>query len=298
MTARVLLGTIAALLAAACAESADRPSGPERLAAPPLASNTPPLPDLDGVPDLTVDAKRIERTWMIREEEMSTCAVVEGGAPEGTHRVLRFTATTPNVGTADVFVGDPLEHVAADDGLFEFATCHDHYHFRNYAVYELISVQTGAVLQAAKRGFCMVDVTRWAPGSVSGRALYDRCGTRSSSGFQGVSVGWADTYARVLDGQFFVLDDPAAPAPPGDYIIRVTVNPPFVCGAGDEARPRDANGFCRMFVESSYDNNVGEALATVTSAKGPSGPGATQGLTSDELVSIYTKTGHPHDEPR
>jgi hypothetical protein len=275
----------------ACSDTGD--AGPEPIAAPQFAVAAE-TPDLDGVPDLTVDARRLERSWLIRDEEMSTCSIAEGGASPGVHRVLRFTVTTPNIGDADVFVGDPLEHIAADDGTFEFALCHDHYHFRNYATYELISVATGRVYQSVKRGFCMVDVTRTAPGSVSGRRLYDTCGTRSSPGFQGVSVGWGDTYARTLDGQFFVLDEPANPAPPGDYIIRITVNPPFVCGANDAARPRDGNGFCRMFVERSYDNNVGEAVVTVAAGKAPSGPGADAGLSDDELVSVRTKTGHPH----
>jgi hypothetical protein len=293
----IIVGALVAGLAS-CGDDA-RSLGSERLTgAPPQFAATAEVPDLDGVPDLTVDAKRLERTWMIREEEMSVCAVAEGGASPGTHRILRFTATTPNIGTADVFVGDPLEHVAANDGTFEFAICHDHYHFRNYAIYELISVETGQVLHSVKRGFCMVDVTRWSPGSVSGRALYNSCGTRSSSGFQGVSVGWADTYARTLDGQFFVLDEPAAPAPPGDYIIRITVNPPFVCGEKDAARPRDADGMCRMFVESRYDNNVGEAVVTLSEGRGPTGPGAVMGLPEDELASLRTKTGHPHDGER
>jgi len=30
--------------------------------------------------------------------------------PPGQHRVLRFTVTTPNIGTADVNLGDPNRH--------------------------------------------------------------------------------------------------------------------------------------------------------------------------------------------
>jgi hypothetical protein len=28
--------------------------------------------------------------------------------------------------------------IAANDGSYEFATCHRHYHFRHYAIYELV----------------------------------------------------------------------------------------------------------------------------------------------------------------
>lgn len=284
----LLLVAVPALVLAACQGAEQTAAGP----VPNFAANGN-VPDLDGLADLTVDAKRLGKSWLIRQEEASQCAVVEGGVSSGTHRVLRFTATTPNIGTADVLVGDPLEHVAADDGLFEFATCHDHFHFRNYATYELISVETGAVVQAAKRGFCMIDVTHAAGGPPGGKRLYDRCGNRTTPGFQGVSVGWADSYSRVLDGQYFVLDEPGATVGAGDYIVRITVNPPFVCGEGDAGRPLNADGFCHMFAESDFTNNVGEAGVTIPAdVTRTSGPGLSDALSPDELTAIRTKTSH------
>ena len=290
MRSYIFLVVCAAVLATACNSVERTTAGPN-----PSFASTGNVPDLDGLPDLTVDAKKLAHSWLIRVEDASQCSVIEGGVSPGTHRVLRFTATTPNIGTADVFVGDPLEHVAANDGMFEFALCHDHYHFRHYATYELISVETGAVVQAAKRGFCMVDVTPAAgpDGPAPGKRTYDTCGTRSSPGNQGISAGWADSYNRVLDGQFFVLDEPATPVTPGDYVLRVTVNPPFTCGDGDTARPRDADGFCHMFAESDYTNNVGEAAITIPSdVKQASGPGLSDALTTAELTAIMTKTQH------
>ena len=258
---------------------------------PPRFASTGGIPDLDGAPDLTVDAKKLAHSWLIRAEDASQCSIVEGGVTAGTHRVLRFTATTPNIGTADVFVGDPLQHVAANDGMFEFAICHDHFHFRHYATYELISVASGAVVQAAKRGFCMVDVqpASGPDGPSGGKATYGVCGTRETPGFQGISAGWADSYNRVLDGQFFVIDDLA----PGDYVLRVTVNPPFACAEGDSTRPRDANGFCHMFAEGDYANNVGETTVTIPAdVKNASGPGLNEALSPAELAAIKTKTQH------
>jgi hypothetical protein len=293
MRSHVVLGAIvlAASLGvwAACA-GGDDADGAARVSGPRFAVT--PGPDLDGLPDLIVDAKRLARTWGIGEEEATSCTVQEGGVTPGLHRVLRFTATTPNIGTADVFVGNPLDHVAANDGTFEFATCHNHFHFRNYATYELISAETGAVIQAAKRGFCMVDVTRWHGTGGSGKRTYETCGSQSTPGFQGISVGWADSYARSLDGQFFVIDG----VTPGDYALRVTVNPAFTCGPDDGARPRDESGACHMFAESDYGNNVGEALITITDRNlgNVSGPGGSEGLTADELASILTKTHNDH----
>ena len=196
----------------------------------------------------------------------------------GDHRVMRFTVSTPNIGLGDVYVGDPLAHMAANDGLFEYATCHAHLHFRNYAIYELVDSTGQRVVLAAKRGFCMLDVTKYhAPDAPKASGWqYRSCGNLTTPGNQGISSGWADVYDKRLDGQFFVLDEATAPVPPGNYRIRITVNPPFVCGPADSLRPRDAGGACHDFAESNYDNNVGEAAvvvpATVTSnGFGPGG---------------------------
>ena len=271
---------------------------PDEMAAGPLRSTAPQAvvtPNVEALPDLIVDARQTDKSWTIRDEQPSPCSVIEGGLTDAVHRLMRFTVNTPNVGTADVVVGNPLDHVAANDGLFEFASCHNHFHFRNYATYELVS-PAGTVVRAAKRGFCMIDVVRFHGGPKPGKRTYALCGTQTTRGNQGISTGWADSYSRVLDGQFFVLDD----VPAGAYTIRITVNPPFTCGAGDAARPRDAAGFCHMFAESDYGNNVGEALVSVPppSSHGATGPGTTNGLTDDELAAIRTKTNselHDHE---
>ena len=89
-----------------------------------------------GKPDLIVDQKRLLQNWVVRDEKLpaSFCSVEEGGITPGEHTLLRFTVSTPNIGTADVNLGDPNAHVAAGDGLYEYATCHRHFHFRHYTV--------------------------------------------------------------------------------------------------------------------------------------------------------------------
>jgi len=110
------------------------------------------------LPDLIVDQASLRQHWVARTENLPAnfCSVQEGGITPGEHLLLRFTVSTPNVGTTDLAVGDPNAHIAANDGLFEFATCHNHYHFRHYALYELLD-QNGQLWRAAKRGFCMLD---------------------------------------------------------------------------------------------------------------------------------------------
>jgi len=115
-------------------------------------------PDLNGLPDLIVSSD-LGQQWVVRVEDLPAtfCSVEEGGVTPGTHTLVRFTVTTPNVGNADLVLGDPNDHVAANDGLYEFASCHQHYHFKHYATYELVDPSSGFVWKAAKRGFCMLD---------------------------------------------------------------------------------------------------------------------------------------------
>jgi hypothetical protein len=238
-----------------------------------------------GLPDLIVDTVTLQQNWLVRDEKLSAdaCSVIEGGVTAGTHRLIRFTVTTPNVGAADVYVGNPADHIAANDGLFEFATCHQHYHFRNYAKYELIDPRTGLVWKAAKRGFCMLDtdpVPASADGTAPRSAQYKSCGNLTIAGNQGISHGWSDTYKFYLGGQYFVLDggDNQPVVPPGDYIIRITANPPFKGDRNNPCRALDpATGLCHNFAESDYTNNIGEVLITIPDHPGRSGYGPLAG---------------------
>ena len=248
-------------------------------------------PDLVGTPDLIVRTDMLGGQWVVRDENLdaSFCSVVEGNVTPGLRRLVRFTVGTANVGDADIFIGDPQSHVDANDGLFEFAECHQHYHFRNYAKYELIDPSTGKAWRAAKRGFCMLDTDpnpAWI-GEAPQDHFYRSCGSTDHAGNQGISVGWTDTYRFFLGGQYFVLDggDGQAVVPPGRYILRITVNPPFAAKRGEACPHRDASGACRMLPESNYANNVGETEIVIPSHPGRSGVGPLAG------------TKHPSSEP-
>ena len=270
----VMAGAVVGLLAA-CGTEADRPAV---LAGPAFGH----VQDVDGAPDLIVDAKRLATSWVVYDETFTAgvCSVIEGDVTAGDHRVLRFTVTTPNVGTADVFIGDPRHHFFdLHDGLYEFATCHNHFHFRHYATYSLISATTGQVFKAAKRGFCMIDVTPWNDDVPPKSWVYRSCGTLSLAGNQGISAGYADTYNKHLGGQFFTLDggDGQPVVPPGDYVIRIEVNPGFVPGAGEPCPVLDpAARLCHNFFESNYANNTAEVRITIPDRTGKTGlgPGA------------------------
>ncbi len=265
-------------------------------------------PDLDGTPDLIVDSKVLATSWVVYDQELkeSFCSVQEANLAPGKYRLLRFTVTTPNIGDADIAIGDPNRHWDPNgdgdgrdsDGLFENDACHRHYHFRNYALYQLIDA-SGKIVRARKNGFCMIDVTPWKSDFPPGAWVYIACGRPARDGLpevpgnQGISVGYADTYFKWLGGQYFVLNDPsAAPIPPGDYTLRIWVNPPFKKKGKEPCPALDAEGFCHMFVESRYDNNVGEVQITIPDRPGKTGFGPGGGtLPKDEIVDDENRPG-------
>lgn len=237
-------------------------------------------PDTVGTPDLIVDQRKLESSWELGNEvfDASACETIEGGITPGTHRTLRFTVATPNIGTADIYVGDPNAHYDPNgdgdpsdgDGLFEYAPCHQHYHFRNYATYELYPVQAdgslGTPIQSAKRGFCMRDDKPAGHGSgPTGKAYYLECGAPARNGVpaiagnQGISTGWSDIYDKAIPGQVFIVDGLA----PGEYVVRIVTNPPFVPQDGEACPHTDPLGSCHMFPESNYANNTAEARITI-----------------------------------
>lgn len=252
-------------------------------------------------PDLIVREDLLAHQWVIRDENLSAtaCSVIEGEVTPGLRRLLRFTVMTPNIGDTDIALGDPNDHVAANDGLYEFASCHRHYHFRHYATYQLIDPASGHVWRAAKRGFCMLDTDPNPAhfGQEPRQPQFRSCGAVGIPGNQGISAGWADTYRFFLAGQFFVLDggDGQPEVPPGDYIIRITVNPGFVPAPGESiafASPDPLHpGVYHQLFESNYENNVGEFAVTIPDRVGRTGHGPLAGS------QIKTIDNEEHDPP-
>ena len=275
MKLRPLLFLVPVILACSTSDA-----GRERslIAPAPAASfNDPSRIDVEGLVDLIVDPKSTENHWRVKNEVISEglCSAREGGVTPGDRRLLRFTVTTPNIGDADNYIGNPREHVALNDGLYELDVCHGHYHFKHYATYKLVDAVTGQVWRAAKRGFCMLDTDPYLPSLRDAPRNYWNCGNQTIDGFQGISKGWNDTYVWKLGGQYFVLDggDGQAPVPAGRYYIEVEVNPGYAPAAGGACpRVQDlATGLCHQFAESNYANNTTRVLVWIA-ASGPSGP--------------------------
>jgi len=187
------------------------------------------------LPDLTVSAEVAEASLIINQETFpaDSCAIEEGCVVEsGNRRLLRFSTMTPNIGETDLVLGDPTGTPG-----FEFAPCHNHFHFNGYARYELVNGIGEIVAVGHKQAFCLLDSMPVEPGAPPGRF---HCG------FQGLTRGWADIYDSSLDCQWVDITGVAD----GDYLLRISINPDHV------------------IEESNYDNNTVEVPVTIT----PPGP--------------------------
>lgn len=203
---------------------------------PTIATDAPHYPDLRTLPpsDLKFDT-----------------AVVDGVS----RPVLRFANTVWNAGRG------PLHLVAKNDkaqkksqvfqriysdytatgayterrvGEFVLHPGHNHFHFENFAHYQLWEAaawdqwvaanrptEERALRRGAKTTFCIMD-THQRDATLVGSpkaAAYKLCGRTT----QGMSVGWGDTYGAHLADQWIILDTPVLAD--GSYVLRSVADP-------------------------------------------------------------------------
>ena len=213
---------------------------------------------------------------------------------------LRFSTTTWNNGAG------PLELVAGDvetgsgklrvyqvvyldnggstlhlAGAFEYHPLHDHVHFNDYAIYTLqpVNAPGGSERTGAKTTFCLMDTTpidTQLPGAPR-QAFYSRCGRD----FQGISVGWGDTYGAHLPGQEIDFTSNAD----GIYRLKIEVDPKKVLIESNEsdnlscvlldirkpstARVLDSSGQCSSVASITPNTaRVGTSVQVVISGYG------------------------------
>jgi hypothetical protein len=185
-------------------------------------------------PDLIVDTQFIEPIFTDIFISDATCELLEGCVGStGWRTVMLFTVATPNIGSADMALGIP----ANLPELFHYSECHDHYHFDEFARYELRDGDA-VVATGHKQAFCLLDTTSWAwPLELP---QFD-CAN------QGISRGFSDFYESGLPCQWVDVTN----TPPGAYTLRVTLNPP---------RPAHAQP---MLNERDYTNNVVEVPVVI-----------------------------------
>lgn len=227
-------------------------------AQPPAEDGQVPCNDWRGCPDLIVERSALMDGDIIQKTFASTdCGVLENSTQAGTRRLLRFTFTSPNIGHGDLVIGDPHDHPE----WFEWGTCHNHWHFKEYADYRFWNIsaylewrekrneEPGATpaeifqenpelldgfIAGHKQGFCAIDLKMVLPFQLSPK--YFSCATN-----QGISSGWADVYDYRLDGQWIDITGVA----PGIYVLEAEVNPE------------------RLFQEEDYTRNSGAVLVQI-----------------------------------
>ena len=100
-------------------------------------------------PDLIIWPDSLNPRAVIRNYSVTDCEVVEGCALPGPRRYLIFNTETRNIGDADITLGNPAQNTN-----YVYALCHDHYHFRDFADYQLVNSAGQTVAIGLKAGFC------------------------------------------------------------------------------------------------------------------------------------------------
>ena len=120
-------------------------------------------------------------------------------------------------------------------GNFRFHVAHNHWHFEDFAVYELRDVAddggVGGVLRSTEKvTFCIIDTGLFdASLEHATGPTYSSCGPSAT---QGLSVGWGDKYTWNLAGQSIDITD----VPNGDYWLVSTADPEHLIDEGGGAR--------------------------------------------------------------
>ncbi|MDQ4145522.1 MAG: lysyl oxidase family protein [Actinomycetota bacterium] len=114
-------------------------------------------------------------------------------------------------------------------GTFEYdrRDGHFHWHFQQFARYQIRSVETGEVVRSSKQSFCVVPTTAIdlsldnASRDTERANLSTSCGGSEALWIREVlPVGWGDTYSQVAGQAFNVTS-----LPNGEYWVEVEANP-------------------------------------------------------------------------
>uniref|UniRef100_A0A6J0SSZ4 Lysyl oxidase homolog n=1 Tax=Pogona vitticeps TaxID=103695 RepID=A0A6J0SSZ4_9SAUR len=180
-----------------------------------------------GLPDLIPDPYFIQSSTYLQRVQLYAlqCAAEEnclarsayepGVSPISYRVLLRFPQRVKNQGTSDFLPVKPQRD-------WEWHSCHQHYHSMDaFSNYDLLNATNHEkVAEGHKASFCLED-TNCDPGV---RRRY-ACTAHT----QGLGPGCYDTYHANIDCQWIDITDVA----PGNYILKVTVNPDFLVPESD-----------------------------------------------------------------
>lgn len=190
------------------------------------------LPDLRTLPPSDI---HVVNTAGVKELRFASTAYNAGDGPLDLQPRHNTKARRTRV-SQRVFTHDPagVWTVAAsyDAGSYAFHKDHNHWHFEDFARYELLDAgNPGTVYRTGtKTTFCIIDLVN--PGDVASQggdsvlslehkapaAVYTVCEKNSVTG---LSVGWGDRYHAALSGQSINITG----LPDGQYTLRSTADP-------------------------------------------------------------------------
>jgi len=164
------------------------------------------------------------------------------------HEFLAFGATTWNAGPAPLVVegfrrpgsavmdayeffyakGKQVSYTKVGTMEYDRKKGHEHWHFKDFAQYNLLDSRQRAKLRSGKEAWCLsptdsVDLLQpgavWKPQSMG---LGSACGSEDARSIREVlPSGWGDTYSQYLPGQSFDVTG----LPNGTYYIEILANP-------------------------------------------------------------------------
>ena len=210
-------------------------------------------------------------------QTMAPADLVFAKRSDGTH-ILRFSNTVKNMGPGRLEIqgnpkprkrdqntlrqiyqnlydapldGNRTAHLpVASDAVYHAG--HQHFHFADFALYELLVHDGTDYVPANKHGtktsFCIMDTTRVPTNPpTSYPSQYQRCGGE----LQGLTPGWGDTYDFTLIDQWVVLGKDRLAD--GEYGLRSIADPydKLDEAAGNQGDPRESNNTAVTYFTAS-----------------------------------------------
>ncbi|MCU1455887.1 MAG: protein-lysine 6-oxidase [Acidimicrobiales bacterium] len=183
------------------------------------------LPDLVALPALGIS------THVEGGRDLLDFGATVYNAGPGPLKVEGFRRPASTVMDAHQFFfrdGKPIGHVPAGTMEYDDRPSHQHWHFKDFAKYDLIGPGGRTVATSGKEAFCLapsdgIDLLAKGvslnPGNGDFRTA---CGDAGSIWVREVLMtGWGDTYLQARAGQSIDVTG----LPPGRYQIRITANP-------------------------------------------------------------------------
>ncbi len=194
-----------------------------------IVNDTGPYPNSMSQPSFAINACRIDE-------------MVEQGA----RRCLRFDTAVANLGTGPAEVryrpsadteATLVQRVFRSDGSYfdrpaapsDFHVIHGHFHYRNFSISRLWradeeghKIGKRPIVTGQKNGFCFEDTARVeGDGESRYNCLEYEASNEGADRVTGISVGFADVYTYILNGQYLEITT----VPDGRYLLETSIDP-------------------------------------------------------------------------